>query len=114
MCMRLIAMFRHRRMLPLLCNEWQQSFTPRRLKFINLPADCVIRIFNLNGELVRTIQHTSTLEPGIGEQEIFGSAGGDEWWDLLSANNQLVASGVYIFHIDSDVGEQIGKFVVIR
>jgi len=95
-------------------NEWQQSFVSRRLKFINLPANCWIRIFNLNGELVRTIRHTSTLEPGIGEQEVFGSAGGDEWWDLLSANNQLVASGVYIFHIDSDVGEQIGKFVVIR
>jgi len=95
-------------------NEWQQSLRARRLKFINLPANCVIRIFNLNGELVRTIHHTSTLEPDIGAQEVFGSAGGDEWWDLLSANNQLVASGVYIFHIDSDVGEQIGKFVVIR
>jgi hypothetical protein len=32
----------------------------------------------------------------------------------LSANRQLVASGVYIFHIDSEVGDQIGKFVVIR
>jgi hypothetical protein len=95
-------------------NEWQQSFTPRRLKFINLPADCVIRIFNLNGELVRAIRHTSTLEPDIGAEEVRGSAGGDEWWDLLSANRQLVASGVYIFHIDSEVGDQIGKFVVIR
>jgi hypothetical protein len=32
----------------------------------------------------------------------------------LSANRQLVSSGVYIFHVRSDVGEQVGKFVVIR
>jgi hypothetical protein len=24
-----------------------------------------------------------------------------------------VASGVYIYHIDSEVGEQVGKFVII-
>jgi hypothetical protein len=98
----------------LIHNEWQQTFNPRRLKFINLPAECTIRIFNLNGELVRAITHVSTLEPGIGEQEVLGSAGGDEWWDLLTDNRQLISSGVYIFHIQSDVGEQVGKFVVIR
>lgn len=98
----------------LIHNEWQQTFNPRRLKFINLPAECTIRIFNLNGELVRAITHVSTLEPGIGEQEVLGSAGGDEWWDLLTDNRQLISSGVYIFHIQSNVGEQVGKFVVIR
>jgi len=98
----------------LVYNEWQQTLYSKRLKFINLPAECIIRIFNLNGELVRTIRHQHTLEPGIGEQEVTGSAGGDEWWNLLSDNRQLVASGVYIFHIQSDVGEQVGKFVIIR
>ena len=98
----------------LVYNEWQQTLYSKRLKFINLPAKCIIRIFNLNGELVRTIRHQHTLEPGIGQQEVTGSAGGDEWWNLLSDNRQLVASGVYIFHIQSDVGEQVGKFVIIR
>jgi hypothetical protein len=42
------------------------------------------------------------------------NAGGDEWWDLLSENRQLVASGIYIFHVQSEVGEQVGKFVVVR
>jgi hypothetical protein len=40
--------------------------------------------------------------------------GGDEWWDLLSDNRQLVASGIYIFHVESNVGDQVGKFVVIH
>ena len=95
-------------------NEWQTSFRQRRLKFINLPADCTVRIFNLNGELVKTLLHHHTLEPAEGKQEIMNSAGGDEWWDLLSENRQLVSSGIYIYHIQSTVGEQIGKFVVIR
>jgi hypothetical protein len=95
-------------------NEWQTTLRQRRLKFINLPNQCTIRIYNLNGELVKTLIHRETLSPEEGEQEILNSAGGDEWWDLLSENRQLVASGMYIFHIDSDVGEQVGKFVVIR
>ncbi len=98
----------------LVYNEWQATLYSKRLKFINLPSECIIRIFNLNGELVRTIRHHYTYEAAQGEQEVTGSAGGDEWWDLLNDNRQLVASGVYIFHIQSDVGEQVGKFVIIR
>ena len=90
-------------------NEWQTQFIQRRLKFINLPNECTIRIFNLNGELIRTIMHTETSEGGVGND-----LGGDEWWDILSENRQLVASGVYIFHIESEVGEQVGKFVIVR
>jgi len=78
------------------------------LRFINLPSDCVIRIFTLNGDLIKTIVHKATVG------SVVGDAGGDEWWDLLTENRQLVASGVYIFHIDSKVGQQTGKFVIIR
>jgi hypothetical protein len=93
----------------IIANEWQTQFVQRRLKFINLPNRCTIRIFNLNGELVRTLLHTDTSEDGV-----TNNLGGDEWWDVLSENRQLVASGVYIFHVSSDVGEQVGKFVIIN
>ncbi len=95
-------------------NEWQQSVIHRRMKFINLPADCTIRIFNLSGELIRTLKHHHTSEPREGEGEVLNDAGGDEWWDLLSDTNHLLASGTYIFHIQSEVGEQVGKFVIIQ
>lgn len=94
-------------------NEWQQSSLIRRIRFINLPNRCTIRIFNLNGELVRTILHTETL-PVTSGQPVENSNGGDEWWDLLSDNRQLIASGVYVFHVESEVGEQTGKFAVVR
>jgi hypothetical protein len=97
----------------LVANAWQQSPQLRRLKFINLPNQCTIRIFNLNGELVKTLLHRETADFS-GQTTVPNNAGGDEWWDLLSENRQLVSSGVYIFHIQSDIGEQVGKFVIIR
>jgi hypothetical protein len=97
----------------IIANEWQQSFRLRRLRFINLPSTCTIRVFNLNGELVKTLTHTNNTTASNGS-ELSNFTGGDEWWDLLSENRQLVASGIYVFHVQSDVGEQIGKFVVIR
>jgi hypothetical protein len=88
---------------------WQTRYIERRLKFINLPERCTIRIFNLNGELVRSLKHNATSLGGVSND-----LGGDEWWNCLGEFNQLVSSGVYVFHVDSDVGEQVGKFVIIN
>jgi len=90
-------------------HEWQYSFEYRRVKFINLPAECTLRIFTLAGELIRVIKHHHTTGSGV-----VNDAGGDEWWDMLSDTRNRVVSGVYIFHVQSDVGEQTGKFVIIR
>ena len=87
-------------------NEWQQTVFQRKLKFINLPDECTIRIYTVAGDLIQTIKHDKTYQQP-------NDAGGDEWWDVLTSNDQLPASGVYLFHIDSDVGEQVGKFVII-
>jgi hypothetical protein len=92
----------------IIANEWQTRFVQRRVKFINLPNRCTIRIFNLNGELVRTLKHHETSAGGLSND-----LGGDEWWNVLNDYDQLVASGVYIFHVESDIGDQVGKFVVI-
>ena len=95
-------------------NEWEQKRFPRKLKFINLPHRCTIRIFNLNGELVKTLLHTHTYEPEQGQEQILNDAGGDEWWDMLNEERQFIASGIYIYHVQSTIGEQISKLVVIR
>ncbi len=70
------------------------------LHFINLPDECTIRIYNLAGDLVKTIEHDKT--------------GGDAVWNLLSVNNQLVASGVYFYHVESPYGEFLGRFAVVK
>ncbi len=73
-----------------------------RLGFLEIPGNCIIRIYTEMGELVETIQHTD------------GS--GDEFWDHTTADRQLVASGLYIAVVrDLDTGQvSKKKFVIIR
>jgi len=49
---------------------------------------------------VKTIEHTNGT--------------GTEFWDLRSFSNQLIATGVYIYHVKSDTGEKVSKFAVVR
>jgi hypothetical protein len=78
-----------------------------KVEFRNLPADRgVIRIYSLAGDLVE-------------ELPFDGRAGaGTMKWDLVSRNGQDVASGVYLYSIETDTNaafkRKIGKFVVIR
>jgi hypothetical protein len=75
----------------------------RLIQFINLPQQCTIRIFNLRGELVKTLEHD-----GIGSE-------GATFWDLRTEEGQDIAFGVYIYHVDADaVGEFVGKFAVVK
>lgn len=75
----------------------------RRIYFENLPPKCTIKIFNLSGNLVRTLHHDSSLESGR------------EFWNLLSTDGFTVAYGVYIAHIDAPgVGDKIVKFALIK
>jgi hypothetical protein len=73
----------------------------RVVRFINLPsAVCTIRIFNLAGELVRTIEKE--------EEEV-------SWvrWDLQNEQAIPVASGIYIYHVEAEgIGTEVGKVAV--
>jgi hypothetical protein len=79
---------------------WDQG--TGELHFVNLPAQATIRIYTLAGDLVETIEHD-------------GSGGnGQASWNLISRNGQETESGVYLFTVDSPLGHQVGKFVVMR
>jgi hypothetical protein len=88
-------------------DEWESKSENRMLKFTHLPMNCTVRIFTLSGDLVKALVHTHN---GDSPQE----NGGTESWDLLNSNDQLIASGVYMYHVESDVGEFTGKFAVIH
>jgi hypothetical protein len=83
-------------------NDWEPSRDYSRLAFTHLPDKCTIRIYTLSGDLLRTLEHDS---PDLD---------GNENWDLLTKNNQKIAAGIYIYHVDSEYGEKIGKFAVVR
>lgn len=83
--------------------------TGRRIKFFNLPPRATIRIFTLAGDHVATITHNDATR-------VTGEPPGQESWNLISKNNQDTVSGIYIYHVRSDVdgSEKVGKFVIIR
>ena len=77
----------------------------KRINFYNLPAECTIRIYTLDGDLVREIEHKKVEDD---------PTAGYDYWDLINRNTQAVVSGIYLYGIESKSGNQIGKFVIIK
>jgi hypothetical protein len=88
---------------------WENPDLPaersRAIHFTNLPHKCTIRIFTLDGDLVREIKHDYAK----------GAAGSmHEVWDMISRNTMTITSGIYYYSVDSELGNQIGKLVIIK
>jgi hypothetical protein len=93
------------------------------LWFINLPQKATIRIYTIAGDLIKTIEFDGStydaheiqgLETDV-ERNV-AIASGICGWDLISDEDQAVASGLYMFSVENHMtgGNQIGKFMVIR
>ena len=75
----------------------------RRMEFRNIPPDCTIRIYTVNGELVKTLHHDGNILHGFIA------------WDLRTKDNLEVAPGLYIYHVEAPGKEPfIGKFAIIK
>jgi hypothetical protein len=77
----------------------------RKVTFANLPAKCTIRVFSLDGDLIREIKHDfPPSDPNSSYHE----------WDLVTRNVQMVVSGLYYWVVEDDNGHtQIGKLVIL-
>ncbi len=77
----------------------------RRINFANLPPKCTIRIFSLDGDLVREIEHDIPASDPMFQLDD---------WDLITRNSQQPVSGMYYWTVEDDKGNvQIGKLVII-
>ncbi len=88
-------------------NGWEKTSEQRNIKFTHLPSTCTIRIFTTAGDVVKVINHKDTKTQPLDQ-------GGTATWDLLNDYQQLIAPGVYIFHVESPVGEYTGKLMIIH
>lgn len=76
---------------------------PRHIDFMGLPSGrSVIKIWTVAGDLVARLDHD-----GAGND-------GQASWDLISRNGQDIESGIYLFTVESSLGTQRGRFVVVR
>ena len=78
-------------------NPNEISRTSRFITFNGLPQKATIRVFNLAGQLVRTLEKDDPTQ--------FMN------WDLANQNNFPVASGMYIVHVDMP---DLGKTKVLK
>ncbi len=73
----------------------------QKIGFYNLPKKCIIRVFSYSGQLVETIEHDS----GYYSEEYM----------QITRNNQVIASGLYFYTVETPNGDRThGKFVVIK
>lgn len=80
-------------------SEYEADKTDNRVKIINLPGQCTVKIYLLNGSLVRTITKDNAEITSLD-------------WDLKNNVRIPIASGLYIIHVDvPGVGERTLKLM---
>ena len=87
-----------------------------KVTFHNLPrTKGTIHIFTLAGDLVRDLPFDGTAPPDLqyGKDPVIAGQG-EVSWNLISRNGQKIVSGIYLFSVDTDLGREVGKFVIIR
>jgi flagellar hook assembly protein FlgD len=78
-------------------SSYELSRLDTRVKIINLPDKCEVKIYNVSGKLIKTYKKDSPIT--------------SIEWDLKNSKGIPVASGVYLIHVDvPGVGERILKF----
>lgn len=87
-----------------------------KVTFMNLPrTKGTIHIFTLAGDLVKDIpfdgRAVADLQSG---KDPVTTAPGSVPWNLISRNGQRIVSGIYLYSIDTELGKQVGRFVIIR
>ena len=102
-------------------STYEKNRTENKIKITNLPNKCKIKIFTLNGTLVRTFDRDVSGQEDlqvtdIGSDFVHSKRISYQDWDLKNQSGIVIASGLYIIHVDvPGVGEKILKwFGVIR
>ena len=85
---------------------WESGIndTDRRIDFTNLPEKCTIRVYTIAGDLVARIEHDYPRLSAIPNRVS---------WNMVSRNLQAIASGIYLYAVESPQGRYVGKFTIV-
>ena len=85
-------------------NPWRADTSPGEgVLFTGMPENATIKIFDVSGNLIRILDHSST-------------SAGTERWDLVSRTRIPAVTGIYYYRVeDHSTGHvQFGKIMIIR
>jgi hypothetical protein len=100
-------------------SEYEQTTDTKIIKFVNLPDKAIIRIYSSSGVLVNLLENPG---PNCFNVNITGKAdnltGGECTWNVRNRNNQVVASGVYFYHIEANTqggtSRRVGRMTIVN
>ncbi|HNB57442.1 MAG TPA: hypothetical protein PKV06_10785, partial [bacterium] len=103
-------------------STYQKTLFDKQVMLTNLPPVCTIKIFNVAGDLIATLNHNGAsnnkrvnTSPLNLATEASSKTTGAEVWDLRNTNGEFVASGMYIAVVEaSGYGKKMVKFAVIQ
>ena len=74
----------------------------RKIEFQNVPNDATIKIYNIRGQHITTLNHDGNIFDGSVS------------WDLRTKENMDIAYGVYLYVVESSMGVKKGKIAIIK
>ena len=101
-------------------SEFEQTTDTKIIKFVNLPEKAIIRIYSSSGVLVALLEHPGpncsnvSFTTGVRDDPF----GGECIWNVRNRNNQVVASGVYFYHIEANgaggSARRVGRMTIVN
>ncbi len=99
-------------------SSYEENQLDNRIKITNLPPECTVSIFTLNGTLVRRFKRDVQKDnsEGVVYDESRPNTETSIDWDLKNHKNIPIASGMYLIHVEAPgLGERTLKwFGMIR
>ncbi len=95
----------------------------RKIYFYNLPSECEITVYTLAGDVVKRLYHNSLSNGSdlrwfetYSRDATQQMSGGEHAWDLVSDNDQAIATGLYLFTVKDLNSSNIktGKFLIVK
>jgi hypothetical protein len=108
---------------------WDQGRQVRDhyLWFANLPERCVLRIYTLSGDRVFETRFDGASYAGAGARGLYDPqrdldtgapalSGASFAWNLITAEGQAVASGLYLYSVEDLAGGGVsrGRFLIVK
>jgi len=87
-----------------------------KVTFMNLPrTKGTVHIYTVAGDLVKDLPFDGRPSGDLqyGKDSVTGGKGSMPW-NLISRNGQKIVSGIYLYSVDTDLGKQVGRFIIIR